>query len=182
MTTKACKTLVPNHYAKVWNTRKMEKPETSFNLHLKSRNWTTKLLPHHVRFVSFHLHLWVNRKGVKSFYFLLPKGMLRGARESVSLSNNAAISLPAQENPGNKQGGSHTAIYNPAWLKQGNPHCYWKSDAGSYVSLHFLRGSRSDTSGSIWQAFESFYIQLPSSAVFEYTDTARCEIWCIYAH
>lgn len=61
-------------------------------------------------FVLFYFHLWVNREGVKSFYFLLLRGMLRGARESVSLSNNPATSLPTQENPGNEQGGSHRAI------------------------------------------------------------------------
>lgn len=63
-----------------------------------------------ILFVLFYFHLWVNKEGVKSFYFLLLRGMLRGARESVSLSNNPATSLPTQENPGNEQGGSHRAI------------------------------------------------------------------------
>lgn len=36
------------------------------------------------------------QEGMKSFYFLLLRGMLRGARESVSLSNNRATSFPTR--------------------------------------------------------------------------------------
>lgn len=132
VTTKACRTRMLNDYVTVWITCKMRKSETSFSLNLESDETgpqgccRTAALYVVICFVLFYFHLWVNKEGVKSFYFLLLRGMLRGARESVSLSNNPATSLPTQENPGNE--GGREGVTEPfriqAWLSQWNAHCY----------------------------------------------------------
>lgn len=139
VTTKACKTCMLNDYVTVWTARWL-KTETSFSLNLESEEtglWVcsrTTALCVVICFVLFYFHLWVNKEGVKSFYFLLLRGMLRGARESVSLSNNPATSLPTRRILAMSREGVTEPFRIQAWLSQWNPHCYWKNGAGSYKS------------------------------------------------
>lgn len=117
---------------------KMKKNKTSFSPYLGSNEtglWVcclTIALCVFICFVLFHFHLWVNKEGVKSFYFLLLRGTLRGAIESDSLSNNPATSLPTWKILAMSREGIAEPFKIHAWLIQWNSHCNWKSNTGSW--------------------------------------------------
>lgn len=124
----------------VWIARWKKKQKTSFSLYLESDETGLWVCCHTIAlcvvicFVLFHLHLWVNKEGVKTFYFLLLRGTLRGAIESDSLSNNPATSLPTWRILAMSREGVAEPFKIHAWLIQWNSRCKWKSNTGSCKS------------------------------------------------
>lgn len=145
--------------------QKIKKTETSFSLNLESDETglqvcsCTTALWRVIYFVLFYFHFMVNKEGLKSFHFLLLRGMLRGAREYVDLSNIPATGLLTRRILAKSRERVTKPFSIQAWLSHWNPHCHWKNDAGSCKSpFTSPRGSWTHVSGSIWQAFERLLI------------------------